>query len=327
MSGNKSAAGLDSTGGQRGAPGKVLCLVGPTGAGKTEAALALAEAFRGSVVNFDSRQVYRVVPVTTAQPSPEEQARCPHLLYGFMPCSQAVSAGSFAEMAAKAVHAVLEQGRTPILVGGTGLYLQALLEGLAPIPDVPRDVRERVASQWDEQGGDVLHARLAEADPAYAARVHPNDRQRVTRALEVLEATGRTFSAWHALAEKPLDLPCLKMGIRMEKAALDRRLAARIHAMLEQGALEEVRRAVAETPDPSAPGLSGIGCAELTAHLRGELGFQEALDLWLSNTKAYAKRQMTWFKRDTSIHWFGPGKTREMVALASGWLNLRPISG
>ena len=136
-----------------------------------------------------------------------------------------------------------------------------------------------------------------------------------------------SFPAWHALAEKPLDLPCLKMGIRMEKAALDRRLAARIHTMLEQGALEEVRRAVAETPDPSAPGLSGIGCAELAAHLRGELGFQEALGLWLANTKAYAKRQMTWFKRDTSIHWFGPGKTREMVALASGWLNLRPISG
>ncbi|MFP5239306.1 MAG: tRNA (adenosine(37)-N6)-dimethylallyltransferase MiaA [Acidobacteriota bacterium] len=317
----------NGAGGQRSAEGKALCLVGPTGAGKTEAALALAEAFNGSVVNFDSRQVYRGVPITTAQPSPEEQARCPHLLYGFMACSQAVSAGSFAETAARAVRSVLEQGRTPILVGGTGLYLQALLEGLAPIPDVPGEVRELVARQWDEQGGDALHARLAQADPAYAARVHPNDRQRVTRALEVLEATGRTFSAWHALAEKPLDLPCLKLGIRMEKAALDNRLAARIHIMLKQGALDEVRLAVAECPDPAAPGLSGIGCAELAAHLRGEMGFQEALDLWLANTKAYAKRQMTWFKRDASIHWFGPGKVREMVALASGWLNPRPISG
>ncbi|WP_243366322.1 tRNA (adenosine(37)-N6)-dimethylallyltransferase MiaA [Fundidesulfovibrio soli] len=320
-------SGKDGDGGPNSLNGKALCLVGPTGAGKTEAALALAEAFRGSVVNFDSRQVYRGIPVTTAQPSPEEQARCPHLLYGFMPCTQAVSAGSFAETAAKAVYSVLEQGRTPILVGGTGLYLQALLEGLAPIPDVPQDVRERVARQWDEQGGAALHDRLAEADPAYAARVHPNDRQRVTRALEVLEATGRTFSAWHAQAEKPLDLPCMKMGIRMEKTVLDRRLAARIRVMLERGALDEVRRAVAECPDPSAPGLSGIGCAELAAHLRGELGFQEALDLWLSNTKAYAKRQMTWFKRDTGIRWFTPGRTREMVALASGWLNMRPISG
>ena len=306
--------------------GKVLCLVGPTGAGKTEAALALAKAFSGSVINFDSRQVYRGVPVTTAQPTPEEQSRCPHLLYGFLDCSQAVSAGSFAELAAQAVRSVLDQGRTPILVGGTGLYLQALLEGLAPIPDVPLEGRERVAGQWDGQGGAALHARLANADPAYAARVHPNDRQRVTRALEVLEATGRTFTDWHAQTEKPLDAPCLKLGIRMDKDILDRRLAMRLDSMLAQGALEEIRRAVAECPDPGAPGLSGIGCAELAAHLRGELDYPAALALWLSNTRAYAKRQMTWFKRDASIHWFAPGRAERMVELASGWLDLSVVT-
>lgn len=300
---------------------KALCLVGPTGVGKTAAALALAATCDGSVVNIDSRQVYREVPLTTAQPSQEEQTHCPHLLYGFAPCSRTVSAGSYALLAADAVRSVLAQGRTAILVGGTGLYLQALLEGLAPIPDVPAAVREAVARQWEEQGGAVLHARLAQADPAYAARIHPNDKQRVTRALEVLEATGKPFSHWHAQTEKPLDTPCLKMGLRLEKPALDKRLALRIKAMLEQGALEEVRAALELYPDPEAPGLSSIGCAELAAHLRGEMTLKQAAALWLANTKAYAKRQMTWFKRDPSITWFAPDATARMVENAARWLD------
>ncbi|MBI4807077.1 MAG: tRNA (adenosine(37)-N6)-dimethylallyltransferase MiaA [Desulfovibrio sp.] len=302
-------------------PAKALCILGPTGAGKTEAALALADAVRGVVVNFDSRQVYREIPVTTAQPTPEEQTRCGHMLYGFLSCSRAISAGAYAELAAPVIRDVLAQEMVPILVGGTGLYLKALLEGMAPIPDVPGEVRQKVLDDWDFHGPLAMHERLALSDPAYATKVHPNDRQRVTRALEVFDATGRTFSQWHAATEKVLDVPCLKMGIGLDKGVLEKRLARRIEAMLEAGALEEIRRAVELCPEPNAPGLSGIGCAELAAHLRGETSLDEAKALWLSNTKAYAKRQMTWFKKDPDIRWFSPGEAGAMLTTAQKWLH------
>ena len=157
-------------------------------------------------------------------------------------------------------------------------------------------------------------------DPDYAAKVHPNDRQRVTRALEVLAATGKSFTQWHAATAKVLDVPCLRMGIRMDKELLDRRLARRIDMMLAAGALEEVRLAMEACPDADAPGLSGIGCAELATHLRGGISLDEARAQWLSNTKAYAKRQMTWFKKDPDVRWFGPGEAGAMVALAGVWL-------
>ena len=301
-----------------------LCLLGPTGAGKTEAALALADAFNGSVVNFDSRQVYQGVAVTTAQPTAGEQVLCPHLLYGFLPCGESISAGVYAEMAAPVIREVTSLGRVPILVGGTGLYLRALLEGIAPIPDIPQPVRDKILAEVDRLGPQALHERVRNVDPAYAAKIHPNDKQRVARALEVHEATGRTFSDWHAATAKLVDIRCLKMGIRMDKRELDARLERRITLMLERGALEEVRAAL-ETcrkrgGDETAPGLSGIGCAELAAHLLGKIGLEEALALWLANTKAYAKRQLTWFKMDPEVRWFGPGQTGPMVDSARGWL-------
>lgn len=294
---------------------RAICLLGPTGVGKTEAALALADVYDGVVINFDSRQVYKEIPVTTAQPSPAEQARCPHVLYGFLSCSEVISAGVYAEMAARTVREVVANGRTPILVGGTGMYLRALLEGLAPIPDTPAEVREAVFEDWDKLGGEAMHMRLREIDPEYAARIHPNDRQRVTRAMEVFQSTGRTFTSWHASTSGALDMPCLKIGLHMDKDALNRRLAARMEVMLSQGAIEEIRAAVAACGD-GAPGLSGIGCAELAAHLRGESSLEEARTLWLANTKAYAKRQMTWFRKEPGVHWFQPGQTADMLALA-----------
>jgi len=300
---------------------RILSLVGPTGAGKTEAALALARALRGAVVNFDSRQVYRDIPITTAQPTPEERAQCPHALYGFLSCRETLSAGRYAVLAASAICETRKRGQTPILVGGTGLYLRALLEGLAPIPDIPPEVRGAILAAWDAHGAPALHERLRCVDPVYAAKVHPNDRQRVTRALEVHEATGRPLSEWHALASPAFDLPCLKLGIRVDKPALDRRLAKRIESMLQAGALDEIRQALEACACAQAPGLSGIGCAELSGHLRGETDLPEAKRLWLANTKAYAKRQMTWFKREPGIHWFGPNEMTEMVAFARAGLN------
>jgi len=301
--------------------GRALCLLGPTGAGKTGAALALAEAFAGSVVNFDSRQVYRGLEVTTAQPTPEEAARCPHLLYGFLDCSRAVSAGAYAEMAENALASVWSAGRLPILVGGTGLYLRALAGGLAAIPATPESLRAGLLEAWNAAEPGAMHAALAQVDPAYAARIHAKDRQRVLRALEVFQATGRTFSSWHDDPGRPLVANPLKIGLRLDKAAHEAALERRIDAMLAAGALEEIRLAVAASSGTDSPGLSGIGCAELAACLRGELSLDEAKVLWLKNTKAYAKRQLTWFNKEPGVHWFAPDQVEAMTELARDWLS------
>lgn len=282
------------------------CIMGPTGAGKTAAAIALSRAFPAAVVNADSRQVYRNFPLLTAQPSPEEQAACPHLLYGMLETGQKLGAGDYVRMADKTIETLRGQGTTPLLVGGTGLYFKALLEGLAPIPQVPA----AVAEQWQErcriEGSAALHALLQQIDPQYAAKIHSNDRQRITRALEVHDATGQTFSQWHSRPLPPPKYRACKVGIGLPMPELEQRLAKRIDLMLEAGALDEARAALEICPDPDAPGWSGIGCRETYLHLTGKLTLDACRDLWLRNTRAYAKRQNTWFRSDREVRWFAP---------------------
>lgn len=301
---------------------KVLCIIGPTGAGKTEAAVALAESLGGGVVNFDSRQVYRGIPIVTAQPDKEEMRAVPHLLYGFLDPCESISAGAFIAMAEAAMAGLRAQGLLPILVGGTGLYLDSLLHGLAEIPEVPPEVRESVQAECDRLGPARLHARLARLDPGYAARIHPNDRQRITRALEVHAATGRTLSAWHGLQKAGSSGPrydALKIGVRLDMAELEPRLALRIERMLAAGALEEMRHAYAACPDERAPGFTGIGCRELLDAMLGRADMEEAKAAWLKRTRAYAKRQMTWFRSDPGVHWFKPDEVEAMHDLALPW--------
>lgn len=312
------------------APIRVICLVGPTGAGKTAAALHLARTFGGGVVNADSRQVYRDFPVITAQPSPEERAVCPHLLYGFLPCTEKISAGVWTDKATAAIETLRRDdlrrdesrrdGLLPLLVGGTGLYLKTLLDGIADIPRVDPAIGARLERQCDELGAPALHARLAAIDPEYAARIHPNDRQRTVRALEVHEGTGRTLSWWHARPVPPPRFAALRLGMDMSLDELTPRLDRRIDLMLEAGALDEARAARALCDDPAAPGWSGIGCAELYRHLTGELTLAEARLLWLRNTRAYAKRQLTWFRADRRIRWVRPDDLDAMATLAAAFL-------
>ena len=298
------------------APLPVICLAGPTGCGKTAAALALAEALGGEVINADSRQVYSDFPLITAQPSPEEQACCPHHLYGFLPTEQKISAGRWADQAVAEAKAVLARGHVPLLVGGTGLYFQGLLHGIAEIPAIDPAITAALTARLAEEGPAALHAELAAKDPAYAARIHPNDRQRIVRALEVLAGTGHTFSWWHehGMPEPPCAGPLLVLD--MELDALTPRLARRIDLMLEQGALDEARAARRRCDDAAAPGWSGIGCAEVLAHLRGELSLEECHRLWLHNTRAYAKRQRTWFRARSEARFFAPQDLDGLLAAA-----------
>lgn len=295
------------------APLPVICLAGPTGCGKTAAAIELAQALDAEIVNADSRQVYADFPCITAQPSAEERAACPHHLYGFLPTEARISAGCWAEMAADAVRRLHERGKRALLVGGTGLYFQTLLRGIADIPPVAPEISARWTQRLAEEGPERLHAELGRLDPAYAARIHPHDRQRIVRALEVQDATGKPFSWWH---EHAMSAPLCAGPLFSLAPTLDwltPRLARRIDLMLAEGALEEARAARRRNDDPAAPGWSGIGCAEVLAHLRGELSLADCRALWLRHTRAYAKRQLTWFRgRKEAIHML-PGETAGLL--------------
>jgi tRNA dimethylallyltransferase len=294
-------------------PARLLCIMGPTGAGKTAAALALAAHLPCSVVNADSRQVYRDFPIITAQPSARERAQCPHLLYGCLDTRQKLGAGQYGREAAAIVKTVCDAARTPLLAGGTGLYFRALLEGIAPIPHIPREAALVWRRRCELEGSAALHHLLHQVDPAYAAKIHENDRQRILRALEVWQVTGKTFTAWHERPLPPAPYRTLKIGIRLPLAELEPILSHRIDAMIDEGAVNEAKAALARCADPDAPGWSGIGCRELYLHCTGSLSLDACRRLWQRNTRAYAKRQLTWFRADRDIHWFKPWETEEIV--------------
>ena len=305
----------------------ILCLLGPTGTGKTSAAIAVARRMDASVINFDSRQVYADFPIITAQPSEEERAACPHLLYGFLPTREKMTAARFVELALETIEDVRGQGRLPILVGGTGLYLRSLLRGIAPIPEIPEDIRQGVLDRISREGPQKLHAELMQTDPEYAARIHKNDTQRNARAAEVYLATGKNMTWWHENGEHtPAPYDALKIGMQIGLDELEPHLARRIDEMLSLGAVDEARAAMAECDDPEAPGWTGIGCAELLAFLRGEMSRDEARVRWVKNTRAYAKRQITWFKKESDIKWFTPGESEKIADCVADWLARRDQS-
>lgn len=298
----------------------VIVIAGATGTGKSALALAAARHLGGVILNADSRQVYADFPIITAQPGAAEQTAVPHRLYGFLPCREKLGAGAYANLAAGEILAAYASGTAPILVGGTGLYLQTLLSGIAPIPPVDPAVSRRWREALVEHGAPALHAVLARRDPETAARLHPNDSQRITRALEVLEGTGKPLGHWHSL---PVPPPPYRLLTIIVDAALDEltpRLASRIEAMLQSGAEAEARKALRVCPDPAAPGWGGIGCAELLAFITGRTDLAACRAAWLHNTRAYAKRQITWFKRDRSAVRVQPGdRDAVMKACAAHW--------
>lgn len=295
-------------------PCRVICLAGPTGSGKTELALELAVRFNCEIINADSRQVYRDFPITTAQPGESEQAVCPHHLYGYLESSAKTSAGKWRDLAGRLCDEITAKGKIPLVVGGTGLYFDALLNGIAAIPPVPPDIAAQLSDRIREEGPALLHAELSRLDPVYASRIHPNDRQRIQRALEVYAATGQPFSWWHANAKRvPLaNGPLFVLNTSL--ADLKPRLAQRIELMLAKGAVEEIQAALRKCPDQSAPAWSGIGCGELVALLADKINMRECREQWLANTRAYAKRQITWFKARKSAVWIAPDEIERIAA-------------
>jgi tRNA dimethylallyltransferase len=280
-------------------PPRAILIAGPTASGKSALALELAERHRGVVINADSMQVYRELRILTARPTPEDEARVPHALYGHVPAAEAYSVGRWLADATEAIARARAEGRRPVLVGGTGLYFRALLEGLAPIPAIPAEVRERWRRRAAEEGAAALHRVLAERDPPMAARLAPNDTQRIARALEVLDATRQSLSSWQELRGTRVlrEEETTRLVLMPERAELHRRCAARFAAMLDEGGLEEARRFAGLGLAPDLPAMRAIGLRPVLRHVAGEIDREEATRQGIAETRRYVKRQATWLKR------------------------------
>jgi tRNA dimethylallyltransferase len=277
---------------------KALLIAGPTASGKSALALALGEHLGGLIVNADSMQVYRELRVLTARPSPEDEARVPHALYGIVSAVETFSVGAFVSHARDALARAEQEGRIPIVVGGTGLYFEALLKGLARVPPVPTEIRAESAAFMAEIGPEAFHRVLAAKDPLMAARLMPTDRQRLERAYAVYRATGRSLAEWQDTPVAPLlaEEETLRFVLMPERTLLHARAEARLERMLDMGALEEVRALTALGIPPSRPALKALGVPSLVAHLEGRLSREGALAEAKTATRRYIKRQTTWFK-------------------------------
>jgi tRNA dimethylallyltransferase len=278
---------------------KAILIAGPTASGKSAAAAILATSLRGTVINADSMQVYRELAILTARPPEADLSRTPHRLYGIVPAGEVYSVGRWLEDAARAINEAEGEGRVPILVGGTGLYFKALTDGLAEVPPIPREIGTAIREEARGEGAAVMHARLAAVDPEDAASIRPSDTARIVRALEVREATGRTLAEWQRAPNSP---PVVDGGasarivLAPDPASLHQRISARAEAMAANGALPEVAALLALDLDPELPVMKAIGVRELAGHLRGDTSLDEAVAAVKTETRRYARRQMTWFR-------------------------------
>jgi tRNA dimethylallyltransferase len=277
---------------------KAVLIAGPTTSGKSALALALAERLGGTIINTDSMQVYRDLRIITARPTADDEARVPHLLYGHVDAAENYSVGRWCVDAQAAIAATRRAGRMPILVGGTGLYFKALLQGLAAVPPISADIREAIRGRLVSEGVASLYAELQRRDPATASRLMPGDRSRITRALEVVLATGRSLSDWHSEGMPPsIDAACaLKLFLQVDRTELYRRIDVRFDAMLAGGALDEVRALARRGLNPALPAMKAHGVPWLIRHLKGEITLAEAAEGGKRDTRHYTKRQATWFR-------------------------------
>ncbi|MBR0774141.1 tRNA (adenosine(37)-N6)-dimethylallyltransferase MiaA [Bradyrhizobium diazoefficiens] len=300
--------------------GKAVLIAGPTASGKSALALELALAAGGVVINADSMQVYRDLRIITARPTHDDEARAPHRLYGHVDAAVNFSAGAWVSDAAKALDEARSESRLPIFIGGTGLYFKALTAGLSVVPPIPPEIREDVRARLERNGVEALHAELARRDRRAAERLNLRDRTRIARALEVVEATGRSLLDWHREGQPPL-LPrdsFRAVFLAPERDALYARIDARFDAMLEAGALGEVERLAARGLDPLLPAMKAHGVPALIRHLRGELSLDEAATIGRADTRHYAKRQFTWFRHQLpEFEWVKPEEAGEWLAAAA----------
>ena len=293
-----------------------ILIAGPTASGKSALALDLAARFGGVLVNADSMQVYGDLRIITARPTESEEARVPHRLYGHVDAAESYSVGRWLVHAGRALDAVAQQGRLPIVVGGTGLYFKALTHGLTAIPPIPAAIRAAARARLTAHGAAALHAELARRDPVAAGRIRPADSVRIVRALEVMEATGRSLADWHRDGMRPIvDRDrAVSFFLDVSRDELYRRIDRRFDAMLAAGALDEVRALAARGLDPLLPAMKAHGVPWLRRHLAGELTLTQAAAEAKADTRHYAKRQATWFRHQLADWpWVAPAEAARRI--------------
>jgi len=287
----------------------LVAIVGPTSSGKSRLAFRVAQAQNGEIVNCDSMQMYRLLEIGTAKPTPEQRGEIPHHLYDLIDPDEYFSAGRYMVEARQVCQEIAKMGKTPFVVGGTGLYLKALLEGVFEGPGRSQEIRERLNRIGDRKGIDYLHRLLQRRDPAAADRIQPGDKVRILRSLEIYMLTGQPISQLQQQRDPLKDLSILKIGLSLPRPILYDRINRRVSEMFHSGLIEEVQQLLAQGYRPDCKGFEALGYRHAVAVLGGELSQEEAIEKTQIETRRYAKRQMTWFRREKEVHWIeGPGE-------------------
>ena len=298
---------------------RLICLLGPTAVGKTEIAIRLAQRLNAEIISVDSRQIYRQMDIGTAKPTPEEQRAARHHLIDCVDISEAFSVADYQSLVDVAITDIQNRDKRVLLVGGAGLYFRAIVDGLFEGPGADPSLRKRLEEEAAQFGVDTLHKRLQTCDPESAERIHPNNLVRVIRALEVYELTDTPMSElqqqWHPEKQR---YPFIAFGLTMPRALLYRRIEQRVDVMLANGLIAEVESLLAAGHARDSVALQSFGYRELISYLDGDCTYQEAISQLKQNTRRFAKRQLTWFRKDTRIEWLDRESTSDIVGAILG---------
>ncbi|MEM7582662.1 MAG: tRNA (adenosine(37)-N6)-dimethylallyltransferase MiaA [Acidobacteriota bacterium] len=282
----------------------LIAILGPTATGKSSLGLRIGEEIDGEIINADALQVYRELEIGTDKPSEAMRAALPHHLVDILDPEELYSAGEFVRRARPLIDEIRDRGRAPILVGGSGLYLRALLEGLSPMPPSDPETRTMLEERLAREGLEVLYCELLQVDPDTARRLAPRDRQRILRALEVAVSSGRPLSSWirqRPLGTKPLE--AVKIGLTLPRTILYDRISSRVEDMVRRGWVDEVAAILQRGVDPQVPAFQAIGYRQIVRHVQGGWSLRAAMDDTVRATRRYAKRQMTWFRKEKDVRW------------------------
>ena len=302
---------------------KVIIIGGPTATGKSHLAISLARALGGEIINADSMQVYRKMDIGTAKPTAEQRALATHHMLDIVDPDEPFNASLYRSMALPIIEEISAKGMVPIVVGGTGLYIRTLRGGLFSCPAADPELRHRLVKQYEEQGAQAMHRKLEEIDPEAAARIHPNDKIRVTRAIEIYKLTNKKLSELarrHGFKDRPFDdiLFCLYL----DRVALYERINRRCVKMIEQGLVDETRHLLESGYSPKLKPMQAIGYRHMTKYITGDWSLEEALGQMQRDTRRYAKRQITWFKAEDEFLWVRPDEHETMLRRSKKFLNM-----
>jgi len=299
---------------------KVIVICGPTGIGKTSVGIELAERFGGEIISADSMQIYRYMDIGTAKPTTDELKRIPHHMIDIVDPDEDFDAVRFAKLARGKVMQLHRRGVRPFVVGGTGLYIKAFLQGLFQAHPVDPAIRERLKKEAAENGAGSLYDRLRQVDPETAERLHPNDTYRIIRALETIESSGRSISEHHQdhrFEDEPFN--ALKIGLQMDRTALYDRIDQRVDIMIEAGLVDEVKKLLGQGYSADLKSMQSIGYRQVVDFIEGRLSWDECVRTLKRDTRRFAKRQFTWFGADRQIQWYEPDRLNDLVELVEGF--------